>query len=55
MHYTAIRRAVGWGGGGSWGVFWVGEVDSEGLPYRCLKEEYILAGRGGFRECPTVA
>ena len=23
--------------------------------YRCLKGEYILGGRGGFRECPTVA
>ena len=27
-------------------------VDSERLAYRCLKGEYILGGRGGFRECP---
>ena len=25
------------------------------LTYRRLKGEYILGGRGGFRECPTVA
>ena len=37
------------------GIFWEGGVDSVTLAYRCLKEEYILGGWVGFRECPTVA
>ena len=37
------------------GIFWKGGVDFERLAYICLKGEYIMEGRGGFRECPTVA
>ena len=49
-HLSRQERAVD-----IWGIFLEGGVDSESLTYGCLKGEYILGGRGGFRECPTVA